>query len=92
MRWVAFYIASCVFIAVSSANMVYTILWALKRKRNSFVPVIGGLAGLIAMLIVPIEGARKLAWIPLFVDVGCLPLVIAAIADRSIRAMRGKKK
>jgi len=50
----------------------------LRGRPNtpSYIPIIGGLMVAGAMLIVPINGLWKLAWIPLLVDWACVPLLL----------------
>jgi hypothetical protein len=51
--------------------------WTNPENRNiSSAPLLGGLLGMLAVLIVPIPGIAKWWWIPLVVDFGCLPFVI----------------
>ena len=47
--------------------------WLTKKKQPSWIPLLGGLFGVIALLIVPIDGARAFWWVPLVLDFGCAP-------------------
>jgi len=49
----------------------------LRGKHNSMVPFIGGLAGVIGMLVVPITVFRRWSWIPVILDIGTLPIAVA---------------
>jgi hypothetical protein len=60
-------------------NVVVLIRYLLKRKRSSIVPLIGGLAGMLGMLIIPIRGSGKWFWLPLVLDYGAVPMVTGAL-------------
>lgn len=48
-----------------------------ERKRvPSFAPLIGGLAGAAGLLLCPVKGISKYAWLALIVDVGSLPYFV----------------
>lgn len=50
-------------------------------RRGSIVPVLGGVAGAIGFLVLPVRGASSLWWTPFVVDIGSLPIIaFAAIA------------
>lgn len=38
------------------------------QNRGSLIPLIGGLAGVVALGILPINGSMKWAWLPLILD------------------------
>ena len=54
-------------------------LWRLfiRRDKNapSVGPFIGGVSGYLAVLLCPNLGTFEFAWIPLVLDVGCLPYI-----------------
>ncbi|MBK8326559.1 MAG: hypothetical protein IPL02_05810 [Moraxellaceae bacterium] len=51
------------------------LLWQAKQQHTStsLVLVIGGVFGALAVLIVPIANTVYWCWIPLLLDVGCVP-------------------
>src|SRR5262245_12285583 len=55
-------------------NYSVVILWYVRRKHGSLAPLMGGVFFGIAMLLCPLPGLRRWAWIPLVVDLGCLYL------------------
>lgn len=71
---IALFILSGYFIVINWAVVVNNHL--LRRKWTSAIPLIGGVLGSIGMLAFPASGIRAYAWIPLFLDWGCLPLIV----------------
>jgi hypothetical protein len=62
----------------------YTILFRyyfLKKRDKSYscIPIIGGLLTLIGMISLGNGLIKSLAFIPLFVDIGCLPMIVFAL-------------
>jgi len=45
-------------------------------RGGSRIPLIGGLAGMLDCLIVPVEGVHRLWWLPLLLDLGCVPMLL----------------
>ena len=59
----------CLTSALAILANVSMILRARKNQnRESFVPLIGGLSGVIALVVFPIAGAAKWGWLPLILD------------------------
>lgn len=56
-------------------NYACVVVWLARRKHSSTVPLFGGLFFAGAMLLCPLPGVRTFAWLPLVVDIGCLPLL-----------------
>ncbi|HDY87955.1 MAG TPA: hypothetical protein ENH82_07580 [bacterium] len=46
-----------------------------EEKVPSIGPIIGGVSGFLALRVCPLPGANTFSWVPLLVDVGCLPNV-----------------
>jgi hypothetical protein len=54
-----------------------------KRKSSeSLGPLVGGISGMIGILLLPVNGARLFCWIPLVIDMGCIPLFVAVAIDQ----------
>lgn len=72
--WVASIAMAALGIFVTAANY-HAVISDLRGHPNppSWIPLIGGCMLAVAMLIVPINGVRRYAWIPLIVDWGCAP-------------------
>jgi hypothetical protein len=62
----------------AAIGQIVGILGARRGKSFSLVPLIGGLAGMCGLLIIPYPPARVYWWLPLLLDIGCLPLLAAA--------------
>ena len=84
------WIISVVLIALSllgiSGNLWIAIRWYLFKKRASMIPFVGGLVGMIGLLLSPMGGVRHFWWVPLVVDLGCGPMLLA-IAFEQIKKM-----
>ena len=53
-----------------------------KRKQfQSFVPLIGGILGVVGVMLLPIPRWHIFWWLPLFIDLGCVPLLLAAAIE-----------
>ncbi len=74
-RWLLTIPLALLFVWAATFNA--WVWWRLfiKREKNAPTvgPFIGGVSGGLAMLLCPILGTSEFAWIPLVLDVGCLP-------------------
>ncbi|MBC2592657.1 hypothetical protein H5P28_00125 [Ruficoccus amylovorans] len=52
----------------------------LKKQWASAIPFIGGFVLTMGIVLLPITGSWKYAWIPLLLDWGSVPVVIASLA------------
>jgi hypothetical protein len=62
--------------------------WSSLRSGRSWIPLLGGLAAIAAMFILPFPHLRDYWWIPLLVDWGSAPGLLHALVVHSRR--RGK--
>jgi hypothetical protein len=53
-------------------NYAIVIRWYLWRKRDSLIPLVGGIFLVIAMLACPLPGFKRWAWLPLVLDLSVL--------------------
>ena len=44
-----------------------------------FLPLVGGISGALAVLLCPLAGTNRWAWLPAVLDVGCLPFLAWAL-------------
>jgi hypothetical protein len=75
-------------------NWSSIVLFLLKRKHSSWIPIIGGGVGCLGCLLSPYAVLNKLWWVPLLLDWGCVPgLSFSAIyfAISFIRRFRTRK-
>ena len=47
--------------------------YVLRRPSGSWVPFVGGLAGALGLLIVPVAAFHEYWWVPLVIDWGSIP-------------------
>lgn len=88
-RWSVGSVLGVVALAVIVLNWQYPVRYAISGKAGSAVPLVGGLLGAVACLILPAaSGLRGYWWLPLIIDVGCagaLPLSLLASVVRRLR-------
>ncbi len=53
--------------------------YVLKKQWTSAVPLIGGVAGAVGVLSLPIDGTWRYSWIPLLLDWGSIPVIMVSI-------------
>lgn len=46
------------------------------RRAGSLIPLIGGIFAAAALAIAPINGIRWFWWLPLLIDLGCVPVLL----------------
>jgi hypothetical protein len=72
--WIAGSVLFLLFIWIASLNvMAFWRTLIRQDKTPSWIPVIGGLCGCIAILIFPVSFVRPLWWLPVLLDWGSLP-------------------
>ncbi len=54
----------------------FNLLTTFAIRRGSIAPLIGGIAGGIACLVCPMPGVARWAWLPLLLDLGCVPFLL----------------
>ena len=81
LRWVLSIVLVSVFLWVGSLNAI--VFWkgvVLRHRTSSAIPLLAGVCGTVALLIVPLTGVRRWGWIPLLLDWGSLPGIVAGFA------------
>ena len=73
LRMIGAVILGILFVWVFVMNWWIIVHCMRTKKHISWVPLLGGLFGVAALLIVPIDGARTFWWLPLIVDFGSAP-------------------
>jgi hypothetical protein len=63
-------------------------LFKKRKSFESYVPLIGGVVGMVGMLFLPVPGMRRFWWVPLVVDLGCGPMLLAAVIDQIKKRFR----
>jgi hypothetical protein len=66
---------------VIASNYGIALRFILRGRRGSLVPILGGLLVCVGMLLYPGGLTRPWAWVPLLLDIGCLPMMVAAACN-----------
>jgi hypothetical protein len=80
LQWLASIPLLLLFVIAALSNIALLCLILAKRFRGTFVPIVGGVAGMLGCLIYPHAGLRGYWWVPLFADLGTLPMILPALA------------
>src|SRR5215510_895806 len=74
VRWIASVILLAVFlwVAVLNASMFWQVYFK-GRKASSWIPLLGGSCGALALAISPVPQSSLLWWLPLLLDWGSVP-------------------
>ena len=69
-----------IFVMLSIGNWGTVLRYVVTKKHSSRIPFLGGIAGAIAILIVPplpflpiASSLKPYFWVPLLLDFGCVP-------------------
>lgn len=54
----------------------------VKKKWTSAIPFVGGIAGMLGMICIPVNGLWKYCWLPILIDWGSVPVVVVALISR----------
>lgn len=88
MWWVVGILLGIVFLVVFLANGIAVVTFIAKRRHVSAIPLIGGIAGSLALLALPIPRVSAYWWIPLVIDYGTLPMVAYFFLSRITASVR----
>ena len=70
VRWTGVFLLALISLIAIVNNLRLALQWLAVRKRGSLVPLVGGVCGAVALLIVPNPAARIWWWLPLVLDPG----------------------
>lgn len=73
-------------IAANASLLIRYLVWGRGNRSVSSIPIIGGLAAALGMLLSSNQTLRTLAWVPLLIDTGGLPAVALLLSYRFRRA------
>jgi len=81
IRWIISIVLLLLSLWAIAGNLWITFgaLFKKLKKFESLIPLIGGISGMIGVLVLPVPGAWRFSWLPLIVDLGCLPLLVSAL-------------
>ena len=67
-----------IWISLLNAGVAWN-LHVRKVRAPSWIPLMGGVCGAFGLLLIPVEIAHKLCWLPLILDYGSLPGLLHTI-------------
>jgi len=72
-RTVAAVLLAGIFVWIAALNWV-ALVWQFTRPRSpSWMPLLGGLVGVAAILLAPLESVRAWWWLAFLLDAGSVP-------------------
>jgi len=80
LRWVLSIVFGSFSLWVGS--LIAVLFWKnfiLRQRTPSVTPLLAGVCGTIALLIVPLTGIRRWWWIPLLLDWGSLGILVSLV-------------
>ena len=84
MNWIPSVLLLALFLLFLAANISGIL------NRHSLVPFLGAICGVLALSLMPIEGARKFIWVPIILDPGT-PMIIIELYS-ALKGDRDKQK
>ena len=81
LRWAISVVAAVVSVLVIIGNPVIGFLIQRRGGHYSAVPMVGGLAGVVACVAMPVDGSAKWFFVPLILDYTYLGLVYVLISE-----------
>jgi len=77
VQWICAVLFIALFLLLACING-YIFFCSLTGRKLPGSPtmLVGGIAGCIGLIIMPLEGSWKWAWLPLFLDYGTIPGLI----------------
>jgi hypothetical protein len=74
------------------ANWVYVFQSFYYKENHSKVPFVGGVSACLGCLLWPSGSLRSFWWIPLLVDIGCIPLLLGLAIQFVVWLIRRRGK
>lgn len=79
-------------VLVISGNLVILVANICDPRHRSFVSFVGGILGAIGLSIAPWPRANSFWWVPLLLDVTCIPLLALLVAALITLPFRRKRR
>ncbi|MGD8451382.1 MAG: hypothetical protein PVJ57_06145 [Phycisphaerae bacterium] len=92
LAWSLAVALSLIFLASAVTNLIVFYHIRFRREYHSFLGIVGGIAGMLAILIVPLPGVRPYWCVPLFADIGTTPLLIVTLIYYICRAVESRRE
>lgn len=68
------------FVYIAAMNWMIPIHYVIGKKSvGSAVPIVGAILGAIGLILFPVEGSWRYAWIPFFADFGSIPILLISL-------------
>jgi hypothetical protein len=77
-----------VFLGCAVGNIAIVVRCRLYKRHESLIPVAGGIAGAMGVLLLPWPAARSWWWLPLLLDLGCVPIVASTLVFLVVQRFR----
>ena len=90
LRWAVSVSLLTVFLVAAVSNIAMVLVKHLRREGASLIPAMGGLAGMIGVLLLPVSGAGWYWWVPLLADIGSIPLIALTLGWYGSCRIRGR--
>ena len=76
IRYVAAAMLLLCWVSIALSNVVIRL-----KKMGSLIPIVGGWLGAMGVSALPVDGMRHWFWVPLVLDIGCAPMVLALVVS-----------
>jgi len=77
---------------VICCNWSCILVYLLKGKHSSWVPILGGGLGCLGCVLSPYAVLNKLWWVPLLIDWGCVPGLSVSLVFLAVLFIRRRKR
>ncbi|HSU53978.1 MAG TPA: hypothetical protein VLT36_07980 [Candidatus Dormibacteraeota bacterium] len=94
MRWIFAVAFGVIGWGIIVANFGCVYAWVVRREHHSMmlIPAVAGIFALVGMALCPVQVVRKLAWVPLVVDLGFFLTVILVGLLMQLYVRRSRKQ
>lgn len=75
-RWGLSVLMLTVGVVYTLHNLVHILRWARDRTKRGLAPFVGGLSGAGGLALIPVPALNGWWPLPLFLDVGCVPVLL----------------
>ena len=79
MRWVISVALLALGLCVLLCNLVIVLRYAVSKKRSSLVPIVGGVALAVGLLVLPVPAISRFWYLGLVLDLGSLPAILGGL-------------
>jgi hypothetical protein len=79
IRWVLAGALALVWLFFALGNAAALVNGLIRKKPVSFGLFVGGIAGAVSLMVVPLPGFARWVWLPPLIDVGCGPVLISML-------------